>query len=166
MADSNRNGTRRQRRACHWQLLSQSSIQWNQSWHMSRRLPCSVVRAELTVTRATAHGFSQSSSISTITHSPYVCISRVTVANVGTTINKLNLGQYTAPLVGKVSAVAGPYFQKASKNLLPILSPYMDLAAPYMGGAKPHLDKVTQAEVLLIVGQYDAGDTTELRACL
>ena len=70
-----------------------------------------------------------------------------------TTVDKLNLGQYTAPLVSSIGGVVGPHYQTASKNLLPILSPYMDLAAPYIGGAKPHLDRVSQKEAMLIIGQ-------------
>jgi hypothetical protein len=74
--------------------------------------------------------------------------------NICSTVEKLNLGQYTAPVVGSVSRVVGPYFRHATNSVLPLLTPYLDLAAPYIGGAKPHLEKVSQAETLLILGQY------------
>lgn len=70
-----------------------------------------------------------------------------------TTIDGLNLSQYTTPALARLGAVVGPHYQTASRSLLPILSPYMDLAAPYIGGARPHLEAVSQKETLLIVGQ-------------
>jgi hypothetical protein len=82
--------------------------------------------------------------------------------NVATTVDKLNLGRYTAPVVAQVGAFVGPHYQTASRNLLPILSPYMDLAAPYIGGAKPHLNAVSQKETLFILGQ----DTQQARAAI
>lgn len=72
----------------------------------------------------------------------------------------MNLPQYVAPLYPIVDSLvlkASPLFAKATNIVLPHLSPYLDLAAPYIGGAKPHLDKVGQAELLLIVGGIFGG---------
>ena len=68
----------------------------------------------------------------------------------------MNLPQYLAPLypvVDSLALKAAPLWAQATNVVLPHISPYLDLAAPYITGAKPHLDKVGQAELLLIVGQ-------------
>lgn len=80
----------------------------------------------------------------------------VPAANAAATIDQMNLPQYFAPLYPLIDSVAlqvAPLMQKATNNVLPHISPYLDLAAPYIGGAKPHLDKVGQKELLIIVGQ-------------
>ena len=91
-------------------------------------------------------------------------------SNVCATVDSLNLGQYLAPLSPVVSAAAkraGPLLNKASEVVLPHISPYLDLAAPYIGGAKPHLDKVSQTELIIIVGTCShMGAQQKIHACV
>jgi hypothetical protein len=81
---------------------------------------------------------------------------RCSATNAAKVVSELNLPQYVAPLYPFADSLllkARPVFDHATKVVLPHISPYLDLAAPYIGGAKPHLDRIPQSELLLILGQ-------------
>jgi hypothetical protein len=75
-------------------------------------------------------------------------------------VEQLNLPQYAEPLypfANELLVKARPLYEQATKAVLPHITPYLDLAEPYIGGARPHLDAVPQKELLLIVGGIFGG---------
>jgi len=81
-------------------------------------------------------------------------------SNVAQTVDAMNLPQYLAPLYPLADSLlvkVRPVFDDATRVVLPHISPYLDLAEPYIGGAKPHLDRIPQNELFLILGGIFGG---------
>lgn len=84
-------------------------------------------------------------------------LSSSSAGQVCTTIDSLNLGQYTAPVIAQVERHVLPQVNAGIAYMTPIVTPYVAKVEPYLGDAKPFLEKVSQQETLYILAVIFGG---------